>query len=260
MRGQIKERLAAGKMVRILAVGPLANHKVIEIAGAHGGFHGVWIDQEHAALTQREIEVLALACRAAGLDAYVRLAPTDYAAVMRPMETGVGGIMAAQIRSLEQAQQVAAWAKFPPTGVRGMNTANYEGEWALAEPAKFCRQANHDRWLALQIETAEALEQVDAIAAIDGVDHLFVGPVDLSVALGVPGEFMHPKCLDALDQVAHAVRAAGKTWGIVPRGAEHAHACRERGCLLFALAIDVLLLHQGFRTAKSLYADFFAEA
>src|SRR5437764_330904 len=146
----------------------------VEIAAMHGGFHAVWIDQEHAASTQERIELLSLACRAAGLDSFVRLAPTDYAAVMRPLEAGVGGIMAAQIQSAAHAKEVVAWAKFPPEGRRGVNTNNREGRYALADIAPLLRDANRDRWIALQIETLPALKEVGEIAALDGVDHLFV--------------------------------------------------------------------------------------
>jgi 2-dehydro-3-deoxyglucarate aldolase/4-hydroxy-2-oxoheptanedioate aldolase len=246
-------------MARIVAVGPLANHKLIEIAGMHGGYHGVWIDQEHAALTLQQIEVLALACRSAGLDSYVRLAPTDYATVMRPMEAGVGGIMAAQIRSVEEVRRVVAWAKYPPQGIRGLNISNFEGNWATADAGEFVVRANRDRWVAIQIETLEALNQVEEIAKVEGVDHLFVGPLDLSISLGVPAQYLHAKCVGALERVSAAARAAGKTWGIVPRGPEHAAKCRELGCLLFAFALDLGLVHLGFRATRATYQDFFQD-
>ena len=255
----IKARLAGGKIVRIFAVGSLPSPKLIEIAALHGGYHGVWIDEEHAALPQAQIELLALACRASGLDSYVRLAPTDYATVMRPMEAGVGGVMAAQVQSVEQVEEIVRWAKYGPRGVRGLNLSNYEGRWATCDPAELIRTANRDRWLAIQIETLGALEQVDKIAAVDGVDHLFVGPADLSMALGVPGEYLHPKCVAALERVSAAVRAAGKSWGILPRGPEHAARCRELGCLLFAFASDLSVVHLGFKMARDVYQDFFGD-
>lgn len=253
----IKGRLAAGKMVRVLAVGAIPSFKIIEMAARHGGYHAVWIDQEHAALTQDQIEVLALGCRAAGLDSYVRLAPTDYAAVMRPMESGVGGIMAAQVRSAAEVRQVVRWAKFPPLGVRGVNTSNCEGAYATRGLAEFVGATNRERWLSIQIETTEALEEVEEIAATSGVDHLFVGPADLSVCLGVPGEFLHPKCVTALERVAKATHSAGKTWGILARGAEHARVCRDLGCLFFAFASDLSLVQLGLEATRGQYGSLF---
>jgi 2-dehydro-3-deoxyglucarate aldolase/4-hydroxy-2-oxoheptanedioate aldolase len=255
----IKSRLAAGKVVRIFAVGAVPNFKLIEIAAQSGGYHGVWIDQEHAALSQGQIEQLAVACRATGLDSYVRLAPTSYADVMRPMEAGVGGVMAAQVRSAAEVRQIVSWAKFPPLGCRGVNTSNFEGGYTTRSLAEFVRSTNQDRWLSIQIETAEALDQVEEIARVEGVDCLFVGPADLSVALGVPGEFLHAKCLAALERVSKAVQSVGKSWGILARGAEHARECQRLGCQFFAFASDLSVLQLGFRATHAMYQEFFAD-
>lgn len=257
MAHSIKERLAQGKLVRVLGVGTLASPKFIEICALHGGYHGVWIDQEHAGLTQSQIEVLTLACRATGLDSFVRLAPTDYATVMRPMESGASGIMAAQVHSVDDVRRVIEWAKYPPIGCRGLNFSNYEGGWAGRDPAEFVVESNRERWLAIQIETLGALADVDQIAAMEHVDHLFVGPADLSLSLGVPGQYLHPKCVAALQQVSNAVKKHGKTWGILPRGAEHAARCAELGCLLFAFATDLGCVNLGFKASREVYADFF---
>jgi 2-keto-3-deoxy-L-rhamnonate aldolase RhmA len=252
----IKQRLAEGREVNIFAIGAIPSPKLIEIAAMTGGYHGVWIDEEHVDLPLAQIEVLAMACRSVGLDSYVRLAPVHYAAVMRPMEAGIGGIMAAQVRSVAEVQQIVRWAKFPPLGERGMNVSNYEGEYTTRPLDKHIEITNRDRWLSVQIETIEALQKVDQIAAVEGVDHLFVGPADLSVALGVPGQYMHPLCLDALAQVARAVRQVGKSWGILARGPEHADKCRSLGCQLFAFGTDLGVAVQGFKAFKNLYPGF----
>lgn len=259
MSTNIKQRLAAGLPVHIFNIGSIPSPKIIEIAAASGGYHGVWIDQEHAALTLPQVELLTLACRSVGLDSYVRLAATDYATVMRPMEAGAGGIMAAQVRTVQEVQQLVMWAKFPPLGYRGLNLSNFEGGYTTRQPAEFIASANQQRWLSVQIETLEALEVVEEIAAVGGIDHLFVGPADLSVALGVPGEYMHPKCIAALERVAAATKTASKTWGILVRGNEHAALCRKLGCLLFAFGSDLSVLQLGFRQTKALYPDFLGE-
>jgi 4-hydroxy-2-oxoheptanedioate aldolase len=253
----IKQRLAAGKPVNVFVLTAMPAAALVEIAAMHGGFHGVWIDQEHAAATQERIETLTLACRAAGLDSFVRLAPTDYAAVMRPLEAGVGGIMAAQIQSAAHAKEVVAWAKFPPEGKRGVNMNNREGRYGNSDLATTLRDANRDRWIAVQIETLSALKEVEDIAALDGVDHLFVGPADLSTALGVPGEFLHAKVIEGMKSVAIAAKKHGKTWGILCRGAEHAEAARKMGCTLFALATDFGVANAGFKAIKETYKGFF---
>src|SRR5262249_13225241 len=106
MAGRLKELLAQGKLLRVFATGQLCHPNLIELVGCFGGFDAVWLDQEHAGLTVAQIQEGVRAARVAGLDSFVRLAPTDYATVMRPLEAGAGGIMAAQVRSAEQTEQV----------------------------------------------------------------------------------------------------------------------------------------------------------
>ena len=116
--------------------------------------------------------------------------------------------------------------------------------------------ANRDRWLAIQIETFEAVGIVDEIAATDGVDWLFVGPADLSVTLGVPGEFLHARCIEALERVARASKKAGKAWGTLSRDVAHARKCRELGCQLFSIFGDVDCLRVGLHAIEQQFADF----
>jgi 4-hydroxy-2-oxoheptanedioate aldolase len=256
----IKQRLGEGQEVNIFSVGAIPSPKIIEMVAMIGGYHGIWIDEEHAALTQRDFELLALACRAVGLDSYVRLAPVHYATIMRPMEAGVGGIMAAQVRSVAEVQQIVNWAKFPPVGQRGLNPSNFEGGYATRSLAEIVECGNRDRWLSVQIETVEALDCVDEIAQVAGIDHLFVGPADLSVALGVPGQFLHEKCKSALARVSSACQQAGKSWGILVRSPEHAQFCRSLGCQLFAFANELAAFIQGLKAIQSTYDDFLAKS
>ncbi len=257
MNNTIQQRLAAGQIVRTMFLGPLASPKLVEMAGLVGDWHGVWIDQEHSAIPHQQLELLLLACRAARLDAFVRVPPTDYATIMRPMEAGASGVMVAMIRDAAQVRQIVQWAKYPPLGTRGLFQANYEAGFGTIEPARHVETANRDRWLAIQIETLEALESVEEIAAVEGVDWLFVGPGDLACNLGVPGQALHPKCVAANERVAAACRKVNKPWGTLARSPEHAAQCREFGCQLFSLGGDMDLVHRGLAATKKMYAEFF---
>jgi 4-hydroxy-2-oxoheptanedioate aldolase len=254
----IKQRLAQQQSVHIFSVGAIPSPKIIEIVGMLGGFHGIWLDEEHAAISQRDFEILALACRSVGLDSYARVAPTDYASVMRPMEAGIGGIMAAQVRSVAEVEQVVSWARFPPVGIRGINPSNFEGHYTMRSLAEIIESGNRDRWVSVQIETTEALSCVEQIAKVPGLDHLFVGPADLSVALGVPGQYLHESCRAALERVSSACEAAGKTWGILVRGPEHAEFCKSIGCRLFAFGNDLGAVIQGVKSIQSTYGSMFS--
>jgi 4-hydroxy-2-oxoheptanedioate aldolase len=260
MKSSIKQRLVEGKIVRAMFLGSLASPKLVEVAGLIGEVHGVWIDQEHSAVPHQQLELLLMACRAAGLDAFARVPPTDYATIMRPMEAGASGVMAAMVRSVEQVHQIVRWAKYPPLGARGLFQANYEAGYGTTDVAQHVERANRERWLAIQIETTEAVECAEAIAAVPEVDWLFVGPSDLSCVLGVPGQPLHPKSLAATARVAAACKAAGKPWGTLARSPEHAAKCRELGCQFFSLVGDMDLVHRGFLATKQMYAEFYTAA
>ena len=193
-----------------------------------------------------------------GMDSFVRLAPTDYASVTRALEAGAGGVMAAQVRSAAEAEQFVKWAKFAPRGCRGLNTAGWDARFATVAPAKFAEQSNRESFVAIQIETAEALAECDQIAAIDGVDLLFLGPADMSQNLGVLGDFFNPKCLAAMDQIAAACANHKKPWGVVPVNPDYAGMCVEKGCRMLSVGSDVRLINAGIESIKKAYGKFFA--
>ncbi|WP_152049656.1 HpcH/HpaI aldolase family protein [Tautonia marina] len=256
---RIKDRLAQGKTVRLFGVGQLFHPKLVEIIGEHGGYDGLWLDQEHSGLSLREIETAVVAARGYGLDHFVRMPATDYASIMRPLEIGAGGVMVSMVRSPEDAEQAVRWAKFWPRGERGMNGGNRDGRFGLTPLAEYVEKANAETFVGIQIETAGAIESIAEIAAVPDVDLLFVGPADISQVLGVPGQFEHPKCFETIERIADACRSAGKPWGVVPRGPEYAERMAKLGCKMFVFGFDVHALHEGIRTMKRRYEPFFQE-
>src|SRR5438477_13213056 len=152
MSGSLRKLLSGGKLGRVFCLGHLCDPKLVEIIGLHGGYDAVWLDQEHCALTLEQIQQAARAARGSGLDSFVRLAPTNYATVMRPLEAGAGGIMAAQVRSATQAEQVVQWAKFFPRGIRGINNTGLDGRYGMQPLDEYLKQANAKTFVAIQIE------------------------------------------------------------------------------------------------------------
>ncbi len=254
---RIKQLLAEGKLVRVFGMGQLLCLKLIEILGEHGGFDALWLDFEHAGLTMKDIELATMAAKYYGLDHFVRLPATDYASVMRPLEAGAGGVMISMVRSPAEAREAVRFAKFWPEGERGLNGGNRDGRFGLEPLAQYTARANAETFVGVQIETAGALAQVAEIAAIPGVDLLFVGPSDLSQVLGVTGDFENPKCLAAIEGIARACALAGKPWGVFSRGPEYSARMKDWGCKLFVLGADIHVVHAGVRNLKERYAAFF---
>jgi 2-dehydro-3-deoxyglucarate aldolase/4-hydroxy-2-oxoheptanedioate aldolase len=255
---RIKQLLAERKVVRVFGSGQLLSPKLIEIVGEHGDFDALWLDAEHGGLTMRDIELATMAARSYGMDHFVRLPATDYAAVMRPLEAGAGGVMISMVRSAAEVEQAVRWAKFWPRGERGLNGGNRDGRFGLTPLAQYTASANANTFVGVQIETVAALQSVSEIAAVPDVDLLFVGPSDLSQVLGVTGEFEHPKCFQAIEAISRACSDAKKPWGIFSRGPEYALKMRDWGCLLFVLGADIHVVHAGIRSVKERYAAFFS--
>jgi 2-dehydro-3-deoxyglucarate aldolase/4-hydroxy-2-oxoheptanedioate aldolase len=258
MGAHLKSLLKQNRLLRVFALGQLCHPKLVELIAWQGGFDAVWLDQEHCGLTIPQIEEAARAARAAGIDSFVRLTATDYATVMRPLEAGAGGIMAAMVRSARQAEEILSWAKFAPRGRRGVNGTGVDGRYGTYPGREYFARANAESVVAIQIEHIDAVEEVEQIAALPDLDFLFVGPADLSQSMGLSGEWEHPRVWAAVERVAKAARANNVPWAILPGNAAHARRCVEMGCRILSIGIDVWFVGKGVRVFKDDYAEFFA--
>jgi 2-dehydro-3-deoxyglucarate aldolase/4-hydroxy-2-oxoheptanedioate aldolase len=258
MSARLKALLRQGRVVRVFLLGQLCQPKLVEMVAWHGGFDAVWFDQEHAGLTTPQIEDAARAARGCRLDCFVRLPAADYAAVLRPLEAGAGGVMASMVRGVREVEDLLRWAKFHPRGVRGVNGSGVDGRYGALPAAEYFRRANEESFVAVQIETADAVADVERIAAVPDLDLLFVGPADLSQSLGLPGEWEHPRVWQAVERVAAAARANGVPWAILPRDAAHARRCVDLGCRMLSLGIDTRVFRAGLTAVQDDFAEFFA--
>jgi 2-dehydro-3-deoxyglucarate aldolase/4-hydroxy-2-oxoheptanedioate aldolase len=254
-----KDRLSAGELVRLFALGRVVHPVVIEMFGLGGKYHGFWLDQEHAQISTEQIVIASLAGRANGFDCFVRVPPTGYWQVTQCLEAGAGGVMGAQIHSADQAREFVSWAKFSPAGTRGLNLSGRDAEYTHKSPAQFVEDANRDSFVAIQIETLGSVQDVDDIAAMDGVDLLFVGPADLSLAMGVVGQFQHDKLWEAIAKVADACRKNGKAWGCVAPNPEFADRAVENGCQMPTMGSDVLSMRRGIEQLQAAFKNQFRD-
>jgi 4-hydroxy-2-oxoheptanedioate aldolase len=255
MATHLKELLAQGKLVKVFGLGQLCYPKIIEIVGLQGGYDAVWLDQEHAGLSIEQIEHGVRAARAVGLDSFVRLAATDYATVMRPLEAGAGGIMAAQVRNARQTEEIVRWAKFHPQGLRGVNGTGVDGRYGTIPLPDYLRRANEETFVAIQIEHADAVEDVEKIAAVANVDILFIGPADLAQSMGIIGDWEHPQLWQACERVARAAREHGIHWAILPPNPAYARRCVDMGCRMLSLGLDTWAVQRGLRAFQTEYGE-----
>lgn len=254
MGALIKKLLSQNKLVKVFGLGQLCHPKIVEIIGFQGGYDAVWLDQEHAGVTNAQIEEATRAARGVGLDSFVRLAPTDYASVMRPLEAGAGGIMAAQVRSAAEAANVVRWCKFHPQGLRGVNSSGVDGRYATMAMPEYFKKSNDETFVAIQIEHIDAVNEVEQIAALPNVDVLFIGPADLGQSMGLSGDWNDPQLWKAFERVAKAAAAARIHWAILPRNLDYAKRCVDLGCKMLSVGLDVWAVQRGLKAFLTEFA------
>lgn len=252
-----KQLLATDELVRIFCVGRLIHPVLFDVHGMVGGFHGIWIDQEHAGVTYEQIVLAATCARANSLDSFVRLAPINYSHVTQCLEAGAGGVMGARIESAAHAEEFVRWAKFAPRGVRGSNTSGYDADYGGKQLADFAADSNSNNFVAIQIETLGALRDVREIANTPDVDLLFLGPADLSQELGIIGQWEHARLWEAISEVDAACRQAGKHWATVAATPAFATRCLDHGCRMLSFGMDAIYLRRGIEATKESFKNCF---
>jgi 4-hydroxy-2-oxoheptanedioate aldolase len=242
------QKLRAGEVVRMVNISRVTDPWLSEVAGTLG-FDVIWLDLEHRDFSDNVIAPMALACRAVGTDLLVRIRKSGYFSPMIALESGAQGIMVPHCRSAEETRQWVEWCKFPPQGKRGFDGAGSDADYSAAKPLEHINHANRETFVAVQIEDAEAVECIDEIAAVEGVDLLFIGPGDLSISYGVPMEVNHPKMQRAFERAAAATLKAGKWWGTVVSSPEIAQRYVDMGARLINCGSDHGCLVRGLKKA-----------
>jgi 2-keto-3-deoxy-L-rhamnonate aldolase RhmA len=177
----------------------------------------------------------------------LRVAAVDAAVFKRAFDLGVDGLMVPDVRDALTALQVVDLSRVPPLGQRGAATSTRNSAYGR-DYAKYVATINDRLWLMAQIESSEGLAQVESIAAVDGIDVLFVGPTDLGIALGLgAGTPTDPKFREVLLQVAKAAALHGKAAGVLARDVTQAREYRALGYSVISMGSDRGLLAQGMR-------------
>jgi 4-hydroxy-2-oxoheptanedioate aldolase len=215
----LKQRVAAGEILFGTFVN-LGSSLTAEIIGS-AGYDWALIDLEHGAGDEREALFQIQALEHTPAVPLVRIESIDRPRFHRVLDFGAAGIMVPRVDSSEQARKSVACLHYPPVGVRGVAQMNRACEFGKTFN-DYLETASQQLLGIVQIESLQAVRCAEGIASVDGVDVLFVGPVDLSHSMGIVGQFEHPKFVDALQTVASAAREAGKAAGILLRSPEEA--------------------------------------
>ncbi len=209
---------------------------------ALAGYDCLMIDREHGAGDLTDALAMIHAIETTPCAALMRIPGNDAVELKRVLDLGVEGVMVPAVNSAAEAQAVAAACRYPPEGVRGMAIGIVRASDYGFRTAEYAAAANRNHLVICQIETGQAVDQIEAIAEVDGIDMLFIGPYDLSASLGRLGEPDHPSVTSRIAHVEAATRRAGKWLGGIVTPGRDATRLFADGYRLVLGSADLLLL------------------
>ncbi len=215
--------------------------QVVEALGL-GGFDFVIVDREHGSIDLGRTEDMIRAAAAAGVTPMVRVARCDPVDIRQPLDMGAAGVHVPQIESAEMARAAVRAAKFHPLGERGLQPFVRAASYRSYPTAEYLRRANEETAVVLHIEGTRGVAELPEILAVEGVDVVFLGPYDLSQAMGVPGEVAHPRVEEKMRVAVASARAAGKMVGTFCDDMASARRWRDAGVSYLAVGIDATIL------------------
>ena len=216
------------------------------------GFDWLLIDGEHGPNDLRSILSSLQAVAAYPVHPVVRIPHADAALIKQVLEIGATTILVPMVENAAQASALVRATRYPPAGVRGVGSGLARSSRWSAYP-HYLQQANDGICLLVQVESPAALSQVDAIAAVDGVDGIFIGPSDLSAAMGYPGQPGHPEVRSAIESTMACILKAGKAPGVLATEETLARHYIEIGARFVAVGVEAIMLAQA---ARALAARF----
>jgi 4-hydroxy-2-oxoheptanedioate aldolase len=219
----------------------------MEIA-SRSGLDWLLVDLEHGFTTETTLVPMLLAAKGSGVTSLVRVESGTRIRVGRALDLGAQGVMVPQVHSADDADAVVRWMRTQPAGERGI--AMFTRGMGYGSVGHGGVSTRHEDLVGIiQIESQGALDDLDLIAATEGVDVLFVGPTDLTHALGVPGQIDQPVYQEAISRVATAARANGKAAGVLLWKPEDVAAYAALGFTFFGLSSEAMILDRAIRSA-----------
>jgi 4-hydroxy-2-oxoheptanedioate aldolase len=229
----------------------LANNYTAELIGS-AGFDWLLIDGEHAPNTLQTMVGQLQAIAPFASHPIVRPAWADHVALKQILDLGVQTVLAPMVDNAEQAAEIVRATRYPPAGIRGVGSALARAS-QFNRTADYLTTANEEICVLVQIESLQAVKELDKILTVDGVDGVFIGPADLSASLGYIGQPNHPEVVKVIEQSIAKIVAAGKAPGILMADKQQAKHYLSLGALFVAVGSDIGLL---MNSTKALVNEF----
>ena len=254
---RFKHALAAGQ-AQIGLWSAFPSPYVTELLGG-SGYDWIMLDTEHSPndvpQVMAQLQALDAAQQQRPTSAVVRPAWNDSVLIKRYLDIGAQTLLVPFVQNAQEAQAAVDAMRYAPAGIRGMGGSTRASNFG--RDSSYIAQAQQELCLLVQVETQEALAEIEAIAAIDGVDGIFIGPADLSASMCYPGQPRHPAVDAAINDAIRRIRAAGKAPGILMVDETRARECLALGAQFVAVAMDLILLRTA---ADGVAAKFVADS
>lgn len=244
---RVKMKLKAGKAV-LCAANHFANPNIVELIG-QTGYDCVWICNEHVGIDRGTLEHQIRAARLTNMDAMIRVVRGGHDDLIQPLEMGAKGLMIPRVRTAAEAERLVYDTKFAPLGMRGIDGVNSDADMGQVPFLEYLSFSNANTFLNLQIEDADAVDRVDELASVKGIDILFIGPTDLSQSYGIPGDIQHPKIVEAIRRTVAACGRHGIACGTPGLNPEYGKKLLDLGVRFLAGPGDFGLVRGGFLSA-----------
>lgn len=247
MRGNpVKEKLARGEASFGTMAWEFMTPSLPQICNAAGA-EFVLLDMEHSGVSLETIKTQIALCRGLDIQPFVRVPTTAYQYVARVLDAGAVGVMVPMVETADQARDIVKWSRYPPAGRRGAAFGAAHDDFVAGPVTEKIAAAHARTFVIALIETDIGLENVDAIAAVEGVDCLWLGHFDMTNFLGIPAQFDHPKFVKGVDRILAAVRKHGKSAGIMAADEAWARDYYAKGFRAIAYGIDTGIMQSGIR-------------
>ena len=220
----------------------IGNPEVAEIL-ANLGFDWLVFDTEHAPLSLETVEWMMQATSGTGIVPFVPVAANDMAMIKRALDIGPYGVVVPLVNNREDVEKAVSYTRYPPKGIRGAGPRRCSTYGMQSK--EYYAWAGKELLTIVQVETAEAVANIEEILSVDGVDVFFVGPTDLTMSLGIPGQQNHPKFVKAIEKVLEAGRRSGVFPGTMVYSLEEARIAIGRGFKFISLTTDFKHLVKG---------------
>jgi 4-hydroxy-2-oxoheptanedioate aldolase len=248
----VKKALKEGKAQFGCNTSMLRSPEVPRILAA-AGLHWSYLDSEHGGFDLETLQDLIRAANEAGLCPIVRVADLQYPLVARALDCGAQGVLFPRVESPELLEKAISWTRFPPEGVRGYGLQpTHVGYEAVGMP-DIIAHSNANTMVALQIETKTAIERIDELLSVPKIDAVMIGPADLSISLGVAGQFEHPTLVAAIEKIRDACIRHGIAPGIHMRSLKLVQYWRDHGMLFLSCNSEIgFMLEKASETVAAL--------